>query len=85
MPEREVDSLAVRIIAREIVACAVILPIIELVSDPDFWNRMIDEKVRLSVLFCFIGAQRAELFDCPGRSSYSRPVSLLWKHLNLGG
>lgn len=48
MPEREVDSGAVRIIVREIVACAVLLPIVELLSDPDFWNRIIDDKVRLA-------------------------------------
>lgn len=46
MPEREAESTAVRIMAREIVACAVILPVIELLSDPDFWNKIIDEKVR---------------------------------------
>jgi sorting nexin-25 len=45
MPAREVESGAVRIMAREIVSCAVLLPIIELLSDPDFWNRIIDEKV----------------------------------------
>ncbi|KAK4705291.1 sorting nexin-25, partial [Phenoliferia sp. Uapishka_3] len=49
MPEREVESLAVKIMAREIVACAVILPIIELLSDPDFWNRMIDDKAGAAI------------------------------------
>lgn len=48
MPEREVDSAAVRIIVREILACAVLLPVVELLSDPDFWNRIIDDKVRSS-------------------------------------
>ena len=74
MPEREVDSLAVRIIAREIVASAVILPIIDLVSDPDFWNRMIDEKVRFP---CLWTENAGRPCDSPGRSSDSRPVRLL--------
>ena len=45
LPEREAESAALRIIVREIVACAVVLPIIEMMSDPDFWNKMIDDKV----------------------------------------
>jgi sorting nexin-25 len=46
LPEREAESAAVRTIVREIVACAVVFPIVEMLSDPDFWNRIIDEKVR---------------------------------------
>lgn len=49
LPERELESGAVRTIVREIVACAVVLPIIEMMSDPDFWNKMIDEKVSFEV------------------------------------
>lgn len=45
LPEREAESAAVRTIVREILACAVVLPVIEMMSDPDFWNRMIDDKV----------------------------------------
>jgi sorting nexin-25 len=39
LPERERKSSAVRIIAREIVAVAVLAPVVEMLSDPDFWNR----------------------------------------------
>ncbi|KAK4703178.1 sorting nexin-25, partial [Phenoliferia sp. Uapishka_3] len=49
MPEREVESGAVRIMAREIVACAVLLPVVEMLSDPDFWNRMIDDKAGAAI------------------------------------
>lgn len=45
LPDREYESGAVRTIVRELVACAVVHPIIELLSDPDFWNKIIDEKV----------------------------------------
>lgn len=51
LPEREWESGAVRTIVRELVACAVILPIVDMMSDPDFWNRMIDDKVRFPRLF----------------------------------
>ncbi|GAA5932311.1 Mdm1p [Sporobolomyces koalae] len=44
LPEREMDSPAVAIMVREIVACAVMLPIFDMLGDPDFWNRIIDDK-----------------------------------------
>jgi sorting nexin-25 len=44
MPPREAASPAVLTMATEIVACAIIRPVIESLSDPDLWNRMIDEK-----------------------------------------
>ncbi|CEQ41403.1 SPOSA6832_03111, partial [Sporobolomyces salmonicolor] len=44
VPERELDSPAVKVMVREIVACAVMLPIFDMLGDPDFWNRIIDDK-----------------------------------------
>nr|VWO98479.1 Glucanase (EC [Ganoderma boninense] len=43
LPEKEANSPAVKIVVREIVACTVLYPIMEMLSDPDFWNRMIDQ------------------------------------------
>ncbi|KAH9932024.1 PhoX domain-containing protein [Epithele typhae] len=43
LPEKEANSRAVKLVVREIVACAVLFPIMEMMSDPDFWNRMIDQ------------------------------------------
>jgi len=45
LPETENRSAALKIVVREIVACAVLYPVMEMVSDPDFWNRMIDQVV----------------------------------------
>lgn len=45
MPEREAGSGAVHVIAREILACTVLLPVVDMLSDPDFWNRLIEQKV----------------------------------------
>ena len=45
LPEKEANSRAVRIVVREIASCSVLLPIMEMMSDPDFWNRMIDQVV----------------------------------------
>ena len=53
LPEREANSPAVKIVVREIVACSVLYPIMEMLSDPDFWNRMIDQVVSgCGVCFC---------------------------------
>lgn len=49
LPETERHSKALVIVAREIVSCAVLYPVMEMLSDPDFWNRMIDQVVRLLV------------------------------------
>ncbi|KAG8818694.1 Intermediate filament protein, partial [Serendipita sp. 399] len=43
LPEKEGHSRAVHIVAREIVSCIVLVQVTELLSDPDFWNRAIDE------------------------------------------
>ncbi|KZT73343.1 PhoX domain-containing protein [Daedalea quercina L-15889] len=42
LPEKEAKSQAVRLVVREIVACAVLYPVMDMVADPDFWNRSID-------------------------------------------
>jgi sorting nexin-25 len=52
LPEQEYESEAVRIMVREVVACAVMIPILETLCDPDFWNRLIDDKVRASPFDC---------------------------------
>lgn len=43
LPEKEAHSKAVHVVAREIVSCVVLFAVMELLSDPDFWNRAIDE------------------------------------------
>ncbi|KAH8099766.1 PXA domain-containing protein [Cristinia sonorae] len=43
LPENEAKSTAVKIVVREIVACAVLYPLMDMLADPDFWNRSIDQ------------------------------------------
>lgn len=45
LPSNDAGSKAVRLVVREIVACSVLAPITDLLSDPDFWNRSIDQLV----------------------------------------
>ncbi|CAK4032809.1 Sorting nexin-12 [Lecanosticta acicola] len=41
LPSNMLSSPAVTALVREIVACAVLAPVLNLLSDPDFWNQMI--------------------------------------------
>lgn len=43
MPEKEVKSRAVLVLVREIVACAVLYPVMKLLGDPDVWNQLIEQ------------------------------------------
>ena len=47
LPPKEGKSKAIRLIVREIITCTVLFPVVEMIADPDFWNRMIDQVVRL--------------------------------------
>jgi sorting nexin-25 len=46
LPEKESRSRVLKLVVREVVACAVLYPVMEMVSDPDFWNKAIDQVVR---------------------------------------
>ncbi|OAX40073.1 hypothetical protein K503DRAFT_768931 [Rhizopogon vinicolor AM-OR11-026] len=43
LPEQEAQSKALKIVVREILVCTVLYPIMDMVTDPDFWNRMIEQ------------------------------------------
>ncbi|TRM66235.1 PXA domain-containing protein [Schizophyllum amplum] len=43
LPETEAESHALALVVREIVSCSVLHPVMEMLSDPDFWNRTIDQ------------------------------------------
>lgn len=45
LPEKEAGSECVKIVVREIVACSVLYPVMDMLSDPDFWNRSINQVV----------------------------------------
>lgn len=74
LPEPESRSKALKIMAREIVACTVVYPVMDLVSDPDFWNRAIDEVVScLTKLFNLFNI--IYLLQSVGRSRNTPAVS----------
>jgi sorting nexin-25 len=45
IPEKEGKSAAVTVLTREIVACVVLQPICDMLSDPDYWNQTINTQV----------------------------------------
>ncbi|KHN99071.1 Phox-associated domain protein [Metarhizium album ARSEF 1941] len=46
LPEKLLDSRSVSIIIREIVSCAVLSPVLQLLSDPDTWNQVMENYGR---------------------------------------
>jgi sorting nexin-25 len=45
LPEKEYKSRAYRLVVREVLVCVVLQPLMDMVSDPDFCNRAIDQVV----------------------------------------
>lgn len=46
LPEPEASSKVLRIVVREIMACNVLYPLMDMVADPDFWNQTLVQVVR---------------------------------------
>ncbi|KAG8875090.1 Intermediate filament protein [Tulasnella sp. 331] len=49
VPEKEIQSKAVAIVARELVACVILSPIADMIADPDFWNKMVDQTAGAAI------------------------------------
>uniref|UniRef100_A0A093XHN9 Sorting nexin-12 n=1 Tax=Talaromyces marneffei PM1 TaxID=1077442 RepID=A0A093XHN9_TALMA len=49
LPDNLLTSRAVSVLIREIVACAVLLPVITLLSDPDTWNQILETYGRTAL------------------------------------
>jgi sorting nexin-25 len=45
LSEKEGNSKVLKTVVREVVACAILYPIMDMIADPDFWNRLIDQIV----------------------------------------
>ena len=45
LPEKEAKSRVLKIAVREVVACSVLYPVMDMLADPDFWNKSIDNIV----------------------------------------
>lgn len=44
MPFPESESASVHIVVRELLSCTILFAVIESISDPDFWNNLIEQK-----------------------------------------
>lgn len=74
LPEKEANSEALKVVVREVLACSVFYPLMDMLVDPDFWNRSIDQVVRESSHL-----YESEIHTMPlyiGRCRYSSTVSL---------
>ncbi|KAF9055864.1 PhoX domain-containing protein [Panaeolus papilionaceus] len=43
LPPKERNSKALTLVVREIATCSVLYPVMDMLADPDFWNRTIDQ------------------------------------------
>lgn len=50
MPPNMTTSPAVNVLIKEIVACAVLTPVMQMLADPDTWNQLMEGYVRCSIL-----------------------------------
>lgn len=46
LPESIIKSRAVSVLVKEIVSCAVLSPVMQILSDPDMWNQLMEAYVR---------------------------------------
>ncbi|KAL7790475.1 PXA domain-containing protein [Trichoderma ceciliae] len=46
LPKKLLSSRAVSVIVREIVGCAILFPVVQLLGDPDMWNQLIENLGR---------------------------------------
>jgi sorting nexin-25 len=86
LPPKERNSKALCIVVREIVTCSVLFPVVEMVADPDFWNKMIDQWVRESLLMsCLISNIKLLGWSChtPAVSVKKDPTQQSSYHLLL--
>jgi sorting nexin-25 len=47
LPANEARSKALCVVVREIVACSILYPLMDMLTDPDFWNCTIDQLVSI--------------------------------------
>lgn len=55
LPESTIKSRAVSVLIKEIVSCAVLGPIMQVLSDPDTWNQAMEAYVNCSTLNYLLG------------------------------
>lgn len=82
LPPDAAGSKVVRIVVREIVTCAVLGPVMDMLSDPDFWNKAVDQLVSVSYfgnLWCSHTFRRVKRFDNSASEISSRGTA--WSHM----
>lgn len=64
MPENMTTSPAVNVLIKEIVACAVLSPVMQMVADPDTWNQIMEGYVSTAQQFAISHADVCIGADC---------------------
>ncbi|KAM0788583.1 hypothetical protein ACM66B_001705 [Microbotryomycetes sp. NB124-2] len=77
LPSNELDSPVVATLVQEIVACTVISAVVESLSDPDFWNRFIDDKAGSAIRDKRMVEQFREALNRQGAALSQLPLALV--------
>ncbi|KAK4053527.1 tRNA (guanine-N(7)-)-methyltransferase (tRNA(m7G46)-methyltransferase) [Microbotryomycetes sp. JL201] len=77
LPAHECNSPIVATLVQEIAACTVLSNIVEAVSDPDFWNRIIDQKAGTAIRDKRMVEQFREALNRQGAALSQLPLSLI--------
>ncbi|KAF8587012.1 hypothetical protein K439DRAFT_1631139 [Ramaria rubella] len=73
LPPDAIASKAVRIVVREIVACAVLGPVMDMLADPDFWNRAVDQLAGEAIRQQKLISKVRRILETQGPESRIRP------------
>lgn len=68
LPESAIGSRSVAVLVKELVACAVLFPVMQTMSDPDTWNQIMEGYVRISSACVVTDADQ-----CQGPYNVARP------------
>lgn len=60
LPQNMTTSPAVNVLIKELVACAVLSPVMQMLADPDFWNQLVEGYVRK--LPCLAQRNQVDIF-----------------------
>ncbi|GAC95253.1 possible intermediate filament protein [Pseudozyma hubeiensis SY62] len=73
MPYPESESASVHIIVRELLSCTVLFAIIEAISDPDFWNNLLEQKAGAVIHEQILVSKLRDALDKQETLSNSKP------------
>ncbi|KAK4058531.1 tRNA (guanine-N(7)-)-methyltransferase (tRNA(m7G46)-methyltransferase) [Microbotryomycetes sp. JL221] len=77
LPAKELESPVVTVVVREIMSCSIMAPMVESFSDPDLWNRIIDDKAGSAIRDKRMVDQFRQALNRQGTALSQLPLSII--------